>query len=104
MLVQKASAVCVLIEVCQDKTRAQLAADFFVQCVRKLHAEVQIHRFPVQRLVFQGVIRQRVFDNRLVLVEKIVEAVIKPDKQNAARLQNTGALFPDRLQFFYITI
>ena len=79
VLVQKAFAVCVFINIRQHKSRAQLAADFFVQCVRKLHAGVQIHRFPVQRLVFQRVIRQRVFDNRLVLVEKIVEAVIKPN-------------------------
>ena len=86
VLVQKAFAVCVFINIRQHKSSAQLAANLFVQCVRKLHAEVQIHRFPVQRLVFQGVIRQRVFDNRLVLIKKVIDAVIKPDKQNAARL------------------
>ena len=52
MLVQKACVVCVLIEVCQDKTRAQLAADLLVERVRKLHAVIELERLFIECIVF----------------------------------------------------
>ena len=69
MLVQKASAACVFINIRQHKSRAQLAADFFVQCAKTARRSPD-PSLPGTAPRLSGVIRQRVFDNRLVLVEK----------------------------------
>ena len=52
VLVQKASAVCIFINIRQHKSRAQLATDFFVQCVRKLHAVIELQRLFIEYFVF----------------------------------------------------
>ena len=96
MRVQIAVAVGVLIEVEQLQPGFELAGQLFVRGVGELDAAVVLLQLAHLALVLEWIKGQGVDDLRLVLVERVVEAVVQPRQQPPAGLQDPRAFAPDR--------
>ena len=94
---QKTAAVGIFVDVFQNKTGPQLAADLFLDGVGELNAQVMglqiIHLLRIPERI-KG---ETELDRLLVFSENEIDAVVQAAHQKAARFQDPPALLPHLL-------
>jgi hypothetical protein len=97
----------VLVEVCQQEARFELAADLFLQAVAELDAVVGGLEFFVEGGVLEGIKGQLVRQperGRFGIVHQEIEAVVHARQEDAAGLQDPKTFVPNGLNFLHITV